>query len=194
MTSSQGNDDGLEAGRRRDFRGEFREMIHTDPLLVRLAEHSYPHLRLRSTFLVSVATFVLAVLTQNMMLAAVLGLLMLAGHAAVVHLLAVRDENGSRVMLSVLRGGCAVAIVVIVGTALAGSGGGAGDPGPGVAGSSTSGPVSAANAAGSAGAQGQAGAGNGAVAGGTSSGWSSSAGQSGGQQVGGQQSGQSGRP
>lgn len=118
VTSIPGNDDGLEAGRRRDFRGEFRQIVHADPLLARLVERSYPDLPLRSTFVVSLATLLLVLLTQNMVMAAILGILLLAGHATVVHLLAEQNERGSGVVLTLLRGGCALVIVLIVGTAL----------------------------------------------------------------------------
>jgi hypothetical protein len=93
-------------------------MVHADPLLARLAERSYPNLPLRSTFVVSLITLLLALLTQNRVLAAVLGILVLAGHGTVVHMLAKQDEKGSRVMLTLLRGGCGLVIVLIVGTSL----------------------------------------------------------------------------
>ena len=94
-------------------------MVHADPLLARLAERSYPNHPLRSTFVVSLTTLFLTLLTQNTVLAVVLGILVLAGHAIVVHLLAKQDETGSMVMLTLLRAGCGLVIVLMVGTALA---------------------------------------------------------------------------
>ena len=93
-------------------------MIAADPLLARLAESGYPDLPLRSTFAVSLLTLLLTLLTQSLLPSAVIGVLLLAGHAIVVHLLAQEDEHGSAVMLTLLRGGCLVVIVLIVGTAL----------------------------------------------------------------------------
>jgi hypothetical protein len=150
VTSTQGNDDGPQAERRSDVREEFRQMVHADPLLARLAQHSYPHLRLRSTFLISAVTLVLALLTQNAGLAAVFGVVVLAGHGAVVHQLAVHDEQGSKVMLTLLRGGCTVAIVLLVGTFLSGPSGSSGSAG-------TARPSGSAGTAGSAGSPGWAG-------------------------------------
>lgn len=119
VTHGSDNDDAPEAGQRRDFRGEFRQIIHADPLLARLAGRGYPHLPLRSTFAISVITSMLAVLTRNTVLAVVLGLLALAGNGAVVHLLARRDEQTSGVLLRLLRAGSLVVILLLVGTSLA---------------------------------------------------------------------------
>ena len=93
-------------------------MIHADPMLARLAEHGYPNLPLRSTFVITVVALLLAFLTQNIVLAAMIGLLVLVGNGTVVHLLAVRDEQGSGMLLRLLRGGSAALIVLIVGAAV----------------------------------------------------------------------------
>jgi hypothetical protein len=116
--SMPGNDDGLEAGRCGGFRTEFRRMIAADPSLSRLAGRGYPYLPLRSTFGVSMATPLLAGLTQHLLLAAVIGLLVLAGNACVVYLLAHQDEHGGEVLLKLLRAGSTAIILLIVGASL----------------------------------------------------------------------------
>lgn len=118
VTSIPGNDDGLEAGHRRDLRGELRRMIDADPMLASLVVRTYPNLHLRSTFAISMATVLVAVLTLNTVLAAVIGLLLLAGHLFVIFLLAHRFERGALVMLGLLRGGCAGLTLLIAGTML----------------------------------------------------------------------------
>ena len=115
-----GNEDGPEAGQRGDFRVVFRRMVDADPLLAGLARCGYPDLPLRSTSVVSLATLSVAVLTRHRVLAAVIGLLVLAGHVGVVHLLAQQNERGGGVVLTLLRTGCVIAVVLLVGAALAG--------------------------------------------------------------------------
>jgi hypothetical protein len=115
-----GNEDGPEAGQRGDFRVEFRRMIAADPLLAGLARCGYPDLPLQSTSVVSLATLVVAVLTRHLVLAAVIGLLVLAGHAGVVHLLAQQNERGGGLVLTLLRTGCVIAVVLLVGASLVG--------------------------------------------------------------------------
>lgn len=95
-------------------------MVAADPLLAGLARCGYPDLPLRSTSVVSLATLLVAVLTRHLVPAAVIGLLVLAGHAGVVHLLSRQNERGGGTLLTLLRTGCVIAVVLMVGASLVG--------------------------------------------------------------------------
>jgi hypothetical protein len=113
VSSLSRSDDGGEAAGRQTDREEFRRLVRADRLLSRLAARSFPDLPLRSTLLLCLLTVVLAMLLQDVVLAAVLGVVLLGGQAWVVHLLARSDQQGPRLLLRLLRAGCATASVVL---------------------------------------------------------------------------------
>jgi hypothetical protein len=108
-------DDGVEAARRRVVQLQFRRMIDDDPALRRLAAVTrYPRMRLESTGVLGLSALILAFLRDNIVVAAMVGLIVVTGHLLVVYLLAHKDESGALLVLRVVRGLCGLTIFLLV--------------------------------------------------------------------------------